>query len=401
MSVEGTVALRAPERTERVPVERAVAEVCAVAAEHADRTDRMGQFPVEALAALRRNALLGLLVPTRWGGGGGGLTELVDVTIALGRVDLSVAMIYAMHCQQVATVVRYGSDRLRAEVLPALARGEIYLASVTTEPGKGGYLLTSNSKVELTDGMIRIDRTAPIVTGGEHADAFLITTLAPGATSPSQVDLVYATRDQLRVEVRGGWEALGMRATRSVPMRLVGAVPQWQVVGEHGQFRAIATRLFGPLAHVGWAAAWLGAAAGALSRVVDHVRSPAGRSTSDPTSPLLLHRLATVRARLDVVHALLRHAVTVVAGGDGEDLAAPAKQLLLNSLKTQAADECFAAVSELVEIVGLRHGYLTGSPLRLERAFRDLRSAALNYGNERLRLANGALVLRDRGVNLA
>jgi acyl-CoA dehydrogenase len=40
------------------------------------------------------------------------------------------------------------------------------------------------------------------------------------------------------------------------------------------------------------------------------------------------------------------------------------------------------------------------SPLRLERAFRDLRSAALNYANDRLLRANGILQLTDREVQL-
>jgi acyl-CoA dehydrogenase len=376
-----------------------VAPTCAVAEAHAREHDEAATFPVEALATMRRTGLLGLMVPVDQGGGGGTLSELVDATIELGRADLSVALIFAMHSQQVATLARHGSDRLRTHVLPAVADGAIYLASVTTEPGKGGDLLISDSATEHVRGTLRIDREAPIVTGGRHADAFLVTVRTPGATSPAQVDLVYAARDQLRLDVLGEWHPLGMRATESVPMRLAGAVPDWQVVGEGGDFRAIATTFFGPVAHIGWAAAWLGTAAGACSRVVRHLRSPSGRSRSDPTSELLLTRLAATRARLDVVNALLRHTVRVVSAQ--EDVATPPGKLLINTLKTEAADRCFEAVHELVELTGLGDGYLAGSPLRLERAFRDLRSASLNYGNDRLRLANGSLALMDSGVRFA
>src|SRR5262249_45531577 len=139
---------------------------CAVAEEHADEADRAARFPVEALAEMRRTGLLGLMAPAEHGGGGGTLGDLVDATIALGRADLSVALIFAMHCQQVVTLDRFGSDRLRAHVLPAVARGAAYLASVTTEPGKGGDLLTSESQARRLPGMLQIDREAPIVTGG-------------------------------------------------------------------------------------------------------------------------------------------------------------------------------------------------------------------------------------------
>lgn len=385
---------------ERTTVSEALAAVRAVAEEEAARTDASAEFPVEALSAMRRTGLLGLMVPEAFGGAGGSLTDLVDTTLALGRSDMSVAMIFAMHCQQVATLDRFGTAALRERVLPAVARGEVYIASVTTEPGKGGHLLTSESPATRdADGWIHIDRQAPVVTGGAHADGFLVTVLTPGATSPAQVDLVYADQAQLELEVLGGWSPLGMRATHSIPMRLAGEVPEDQLLGERGEFRTIVASTFGPLAHLGWSAAWLGTAAGALSRVVEHVRSPSGRKSFDPSSDLLLAKVAAIRVKLDVIHALLRHTLAVVDGPSAPS--ATPVQLLVNTLKTQAAEECFAAVHQLVELVGLRHGYLTGSPMWLERAFRDLRSATLNYGNERLLLANGALALLDREVNLA
>ncbi|CAM3727666.1 acyl-CoA dehydrogenase family protein [Kibdelosporangium persicum] len=372
---------------------------CSVAGQHADSTDAEARFPDEALTAMRQTGLLGLMAPAEFGGGDGTLTDLVTTTIELGKADMSVAMIFAMHCQQVATLARYGGGRLRSEVLPAVAEGKMYLASVTTEAGKGGHLLTSESPVDQAGDVLRIDRRAPIVTGGAHADGFLITMAMPGATSPAQVDLLYAARDQVTLEILGDWQPLGARATESLPMRLVGAVPEWQVIGEHGGFRAVAAGFFAPVGHIGWAAAWLGAAAGAYSRVLGYIRSANGRKQFDPSSELLLTRLADARARLDVVHALLRHTVSVVESA--AELTTPSVQLLVNALKTEAATGCFAVADMLVELTGLRHGYLTGSPLRLERTFRDLRSASLNYGNDRLRLANGSLALMDTGVRLA
>ena len=381
------------------PRHDALAEVLAVTAEHAGRADAAAAFPAEALAALRSSGLLALPVPGAYGGGDGGVTEIVDVTLRLAREDMSVALIFAMHCQQALAIVRHARSPLREELLRALARGELYLASVTTERGTGGHLLSSESAVDAVDGMLRIDRDAPVVTGGLHADGFLITTLAPGATTPNQVSLVYAARDQLEIQALGGWQPLGMRATESVPMRLVGVVPADQVVGEHGGFREIVATTFGPLAHIGWSAAWLGAAAGALSRTLHHIRSAPGRKQFDPGSELLLTRLARIRGRLDLVNGLLRHAVAVFDGGS--DVAAPSSQLLINALKIHAAEQCFEAIDETIELAGLRHGYMQSSPLFLERVFRDLRAASLNYGNDRLYLANGSLSLLDRQVHLA
>ena len=371
-------------------------EAARVAEEHVVRTDRDAVFPVEALDELRRGGLLGLLVPAEHGGLDGTLADVVDVGIRLGRVDMSLAMIFTMHCQQVEAVVRYAREPLRSDLLARIAAGQVYLASVTTEAGKGGHLLTAESALHDDGGLLAIDRFAPIVTGGAHADGFLITMRSGEEGSPNQVSLVYADREQLAVSGSGDWQPMGMRASHSIPLKLVGSVPAHQVIGEPGAFAEISKSTFAPLAHLGWSAAWLGTAAGALSRVLRLLRSPQGRSRFDLGSELLLTRLSSARQRLDGVHALLRRTEDVVR--TSPDLSAPNVQLLLNALKITASEQCHAAVDELVAAVGLRHGYLKDSPTRLEMALRDLRSAALNYGNDRLHLADGRLALLDPEV---
>jgi alkylation response protein AidB-like acyl-CoA dehydrogenase len=203
----------------------------------------------------------------------------------------------------------------------------------------------------------------------------------------------------VEVTASGEWQPLGMRASHSGALRLRGVVPGHQVVGEHGRFRDVVTATFGPLAHLGWSACWLGTASGALSRVLRLLRDPSARGSLNLDSELLLTRIARARQRLEVVNALLWRAEAVVAREP--DLSRPRIQLLLNELKTTAAEECYAAVDELVDAVGLRHGYLRSSPTGLERALRDLRSAALNYSNDRLYLADGKLALLDPEVRFA
>jgi acyl-CoA dehydrogenase len=375
-----------------------VEEIASVTAVHAERTDAEASFPIEALRAMRETRLLGLLVPEEFGGLGGSTEDMITATLRLGREDMSVAMIFAMHCQQVAAVVGHARGRLREDLLPELGSGRVYLASVTTESGKGGALLSSTAELTAQEGSLALDRFAPIVTGGVHADGFLITMRSPDAQADHEVSLVYAARDQLEVATAGDWQPLGMRASHSGPLHLRGLVPAHQVVGEHGRFRDVVAATFGPLAHLGWTAAWLGTAEGALSRVVSLLRNAKTRGSADLDSELLLSRLATARHRLEAVHALLWHTAEVVR--DAPDLSRPQIQLLINGLKVTGSEQCHAVAEDLVDAVGLRHGYMKDSPTRLERALRDLRSAALNYSNDRLRVADGKLALLDPQVRL-
>ncbi|MFD4791835.1 acyl-CoA dehydrogenase family protein, partial [Streptomyces sp. NPDC058459] len=139
-------------------------------------------------------------------------------------------------------------------------------------------------------------------------------------------------------------------------------------------------------------------AEGALARTLGMLRSARTRGSASLDSELLLTRLARVRHRLEAVAALLAHTLDTITH---EDVSRPRVQLLVNGLKVTASEECHSAVQELVDAVGLRHGYLRDSPVALERALRDLRSASLNFSNDRLLLADGKLTLLDAEVRLA
>lgn len=283
-------------------------ELVAVLAQEADQVDREAHFPRRGIAALRERGLFGLMVPEEYGGLGGGLAEFTRTAAGLGSGCLSTALIWAMHCQQVDTVVRFGSERLRGEVLPRVARDGLYLASVTTERGKGGHLLSADSALTADGNEIVVDRDAPVVTGGAHADGYLLTARnAPGAAA-TETTLVYAHRSQVATEETGGWDTLGMRGTESVALRITGRVPDWQVVGPPGGFREVAVESMIPVGHLGWAACWLGAANGAFTGVMNAVRKRDPAIRVNLASDLARERIGRIRVDLELVGAYLDRA---------------------------------------------------------------------------------------------
>lgn len=379
-----------------------LAEVLPVVRAHADQCDGEARFPRESIDALRSSGLMGMLVPRQYGGLGADLRTFSDAAQELAGACLSTAMIWAMHGQQADAVVRHAGPRLAHDLLPRIARGKTYLASVTTEPGKGGHLLSAASSVTSEDGLLHFDRTGPVVTGAEHADGFLITLRAAPDAHSSQVSLVYAERSQVAIELTGDWNPLGMRGTDSVGVRLKGSVGQDQLVGRQGEFRAIAVDSMIPVGHIAWASCWLGAARAGYQRFVRLLTSRDRPRGVDLQSPLTAERLARIRTDLELVSGYLHGVIAEVddlraTGSGGEE---PVLHIHLNTLKLAASEMAFAASDRMMQLAGLTLGYQRDSPLRLERLFRDLRSAALNYANDRLLTANGNLCLLDRRVRL-
>ncbi|MFF5563243.1 acyl-CoA dehydrogenase family protein [Streptomyces sp. NPDC012623] len=379
-----------------------VAEVVAVLREHAADVDARSRFPTESFAHLRRSGYLGLLVPEAYGGMGAGLAELTALAQEFAGGCLSTAMSWAMHCQQTDLVVRHATPELRARLLPRIAAGEVYLASVTTEAGKGGHLLSAQDALRAADGLA-LDREAPVVTGGMHADGFLITMRDGPDAAEHEVTLVYADREDLKIEQTATWRTMGMRGTHSVGVRLTGRVAPDCVIGERGKFRQAAADSMVPVGHLAWSACWLGAARAAFARLVRwitaHGQKPGG---PDPASPLVQERVARIRLELELVSAYLGKVTDEVGRIRARDgrLDLPAVQIHLNTLKLAASELTFRAADRMVQLAGLATGYGSASPLPLERTFRDLRSAALNYSNDRLWTANGTLSWADRAVTL-
>jgi acyl-CoA dehydrogenase len=380
----------------------ALDEAVAVLRRYAGEVDRTARFPTESLAAVRAAGLLALGVPAEFGGPGCDLHTFVDIGQELAGACLSTALAWAMHCQQVDAIVRYADAGLRERLLPRIGRGEVYIASVTTERVKGGHLLTAHSPLYEDGDLLRIERDAPVVTGASVADGFLVTMRAGPDAPPHSVSLVYADRDDVKVAETGEWDTLGMRGTHSVGVQLSGRVSADSLVGGSGGFRPVAVECMIPLAHLGWSACWLGAARGALRDLIADLRQPGARWT-DTSSDLVRERLARIRVDLELVHGYLRRVCDEVteARMAGRSLDTPATQIHLNTLKVAAAEMTFRAADRMVQFAGLARGYSRRSALPFERVFRDLRSASLNYADDRLLTAIGSLSLLDRSVALA
>jgi acyl-CoA dehydrogenase len=371
--------------------------------EHAAEVDSKGIFPVASLAALRHEGLLGLLVPAPLGGLDGGLADLVAIAQVLGAACQSTAMIWVMHCQQVEVIRRHAPTALQERILRQVAEDGHYLASVTTEERKGGKLLAAQAELTKDGGLLVLNRIAPVITGGGHANGFLITMRDTPDAAANQVTLVYADRDQLSVEAMGTWDALGMRGTESHGYRLQGSIAAESVIGGRGGFRTVAVETMIPAAHLSWAACWLGAAQGAMREVVSAIRSARRPGGVDPASALHLERLGRVRLELELTAAYLSQVTNEVVSrqATGLSMDEPAMQVHLNTVKVAAAELAFSVVDRLIRLVGLSAGYLRTSELPLERYFRDLRSATLNNADDRLLVSIGSLSLLDRAVTLA
>ena len=368
----------------------------AVAALHADTVDRDGRFPLEAVTALKAERLLGLQIPSQFGGEGAGLREIADVCSTLGQACSSAAMVFAMHHIKVASLVAHGLESAwHCHLMERIAQEQLLVASSTTEAGIGGDLRTSFCAVETNGTVFALGKDASVISYGTQADLILATARRhPEAAGSDQV-LVALFANQISLERRSVWDTLGMRGTCSDGFRLEARdIPVEQILPK--PFAEIAAQSMLASSHLLWSSVWFGIANSAVDRARTFVQAEARRQPGQvpPTALRLAEVSNALQAmRSAIVSALRRYED---AHGDADTIGSIGFSVMLNNLKTTASEMAVDIVQRALSIVGLA-GYKNGTPFSLGRPLRDVLSAPLMIGNDRILANTAKLLLVQKG----
>ncbi|POR43075.1 acyl-CoA dehydrogenase family protein [Methylobacterium sp. V23] len=368
----------------------------AVAALHADSVDRDGRFPLEAVTALKAERLLGLQIPSQFGGEGAGLREIADLCSTLGQACSSAAMVFAMHHIKVASLVTHGLDSAwHCHLMEQIAREQLLVASSTTEAGIGGDLRTSFCAVETTGSVFALGKDASVISYGTQADLILATARRhPEAAGSDQV-LVALFADQISLERKTVWDTLGMRGTCSDGFRLEARdIAVEQILPK--PFAEIAAQSMLASSHLLWSSVWFGIANSAVDRARTFVQAEARRQPGQvpPTALRLAEVSNTLQAmRAAIVSGLRRYED---AQGDADTIGSIGFSVMLNNLKTTTSEMAVDIVQRALSIVGLA-GYKNGTPFSLGRPLRDILSAPLMIGNDRILANTAKLLLVQKG----
>ena len=155
--------------------------------------DESQEFPIEVFHQMGKLGLMGVLVPTEYGGAGLGYLEYVTAILEISRIDGSIGLSMAAHNSLCTNhILQFGSEEQKQKYLPKLATGEWIGAWGLTEPNtgsdagnmrtvavqEGDYFILNGSKNFITHGRsghvaVVIVRTGKV--GDSHGmSAFII-----------------------------------------------------------------------------------------------------------------------------------------------------------------------------------------------------------------------------------
>jgi acyl-CoA dehydrogenase len=119
--------------------------------------------------ALGGRGWVGMTVPSRWGGAGRSYVERYVVTEELLRAGAPVAYHWFADRQIAPTLLASGNERLQAEILPGICRGEICFCIGISEPNAGSDVAAIATEArQMGDGWV-INGQKVWTTGATHA----------------------------------------------------------------------------------------------------------------------------------------------------------------------------------------------------------------------------------------
>lgn len=367
-----------------------------VLAVHARDVDRDARFPVESIEAMKEAALLSAYVPEEYGGLGLTMTEIARVCEALGHYCGSSAMIYAMHCIQVACVVHHAQQSLYfRQYLRQLVAEQRLMASATTEVGTGGDLRSSVCALEARGDEFSLTKKAPVISYGESADDILVTCRRAPDAPPSDQLHVMVKRGEYSAEPLSTWDTMGFRGTCSSGFTLTAVGSMDQVLPT--PFNDILSQTMHPYSHIVWGALWTGIAADAVNQARAFVRAEARKTPGE--TPLSAIRLAEVDLVLQEmrqnVFGLAREYEELLGRRCPDALHGFGFSIRTNNLKLSCSQQIVEIVGQALLICGIS-GYRNDSKFSLSRHLRDAYGAALMVNNDRITKLNATMLLAHR-----
>lgn len=355
-------------------------------------------------AAIVEAGLHRLPVPADAGGLGGSMAECAGVLAAVGALDGSTALGFAMHVHAVGSIADAAGvpGEMRRRAYAAVVEDGALFNNAATEEGGGSPArgaIPGTTAVPEGEGWRLTGEKTWTTWIPALRYAFVSARIAVDAASDDgtpRLGVFLVDLDGPGVERRAGFEALGMRASASGRLVLDGApVPADGLLTTRpaGQPdpRGPAPGAWFAMAV---AAVYLGIGEGARTAVARWAldRRPGDGSTAVAEIPTVQLRLGRMDVALRVARIVLGD---VAARWDAAAADGAARASLLADLalaKITATNAAVAVTDEALRIAG-GPGFVEG---RLERAFRDARAGLINPPLDDVALTGFGRTVLDR-----
>jgi alkylation response protein AidB-like acyl-CoA dehydrogenase len=362
---------------------RPVEELCYV--EH--------RFNDQLVPLARKHNLLGMPVPTAYGGRGADMVTYARALARIGREGTGVRTFFSGHTSiGQYPIMTWGNEEQKRRYLPPSVRGETVLAFGLTEPEAGSNPLEMQTTYVRRGDRYVLNGVKYLISNGGIADAVIVFAYPAGATGRVSAFIVDTNGPGFAKEDLTA--KMGMPTANTAMFELTDyAVPAGNLLGEEGNgFRiAMGTLVSGRLSV---AAGCLGVIEDCLTEAANYARERQQHGKPIAKHQLVQEHIAAIEMDRLASEALVLRAAEAKDAASAQPTSADLRaraELLAAQAKLFAANAAWDAADRAVQVFGGR-GWST--LYRPGRHLQDVRVCRIYEGtDEILKLKVAAAVL--------
>jgi alkylation response protein AidB-like acyl-CoA dehydrogenase len=334
--------------------------------------DERGTFPLDVIRDAAARGLMGVTIPTAFGGAGKDYVSYALAVQELAKASSAVAVIAAVNNSLVAEpIAQFGSDATKQTWLPRLASGASIGAFALSEESAGSDAANQQTTARLDDRGYVLNGRKVWVANAEAADVAIVFAATQPGIRGRGVSAFLVPMDTPGVSRLVAADSLGVRGLGCMDVELrdvrVGADGLLGAPGEG--FGVAMWALEG--GRVAIAAQALGVGERALEEALEHARHHSAFGQPIGNYQAIQWMLADMSTELDAARML------TLKAADQMDRSARSTSPHASMAKLYASEAAHRAADKAMQILASK-GYRRGSVV--ERLFRDVRATEIYQG---------------------
>jgi alkylation response protein AidB-like acyl-CoA dehydrogenase len=342
--------------------------------------DRTAEFPWDVHEALVKADFHAVHIPEAYGGAGGDALAAALVIEEVARACASSSLIPAVNKLGTVPVLLSGSEELKHEVLPPLARGEAMFSYALSEPEAGSDAGSMRTRaVKSGDGYV-LNGVKRWITNAGVSTFYTVMAVTDPDKGANGISAFVVRKDDPGFSVGSPEHKLGIKGSPTCELYFDNCeIPATRIIGAEGTGFKTALRTLDHT-RITIAAQALGIAQGALDYAVGYVkeRRQFGKAIADfqGVQFMLADMAMKIEAARQLTYAAAARSERAFNGEKEPDLT-----FISSACKCFASDAAMAVTTDAVQLLG-GYGYVNDYPV--ERMMRDAKITQIYEGTNQI-----------------
>ncbi|PKP09291.1 MAG: acyl-CoA dehydrogenase [Bacteroidetes bacterium HGW-Bacteroidetes-4] len=337
--------------------------------------DEKAIFPTEHIKKLSELGFMGMLVNSKYEGGGMDTISYVLAMEEISKVDSSVGVIISVNNSLVCFgIEKYGTEEQKEKWLKPLARGEKIGAFLLSEPGAGSDATSQKTTaIDMGDHYL-VNGVKNWITSGNSASTYIVIAQTDKEKGHKGINALLVDKNSPGITVGIHENKMGMRSSDTHSVQFTDVkVPKENRLGDDGfGFKFAMKTLEG--GRIGIASQALGIASGAYELAVKYAKERKAFGTEIINHQAIAFKLADMATEIEAARFLCLKAAWLkdqnLPYGNASAMA-----------KLYAAETAMKVTTEAVQIHG---GYGYVKEYHVERMMRDAKLTQIYEGTSEI-----------------